>query len=119
MKILYFKFHKNHPINEEFDFFEGGGGERRAERPRDPIQVFFFNFYIKDKNKPLAKIYFFKTKNKLLLFLFTFAQNILKVIFRILSEYPVSICPEKSLSGTLSGKAREKHLNAIYSQEIT
>ena len=31
MKILYFKFHKNHPINEEFDFFEGGGGPPGVE----------------------------------------------------------------------------------------
>ena len=26
MKMLYFKFHQNHQINEEFDFLEGGGG---------------------------------------------------------------------------------------------
>ena len=26
MKMLCFKFHQNRPINEEFDFFEGGGG---------------------------------------------------------------------------------------------
>ena len=27
MKMLCLKFHQNHPINEEFDFFEGGEGK--------------------------------------------------------------------------------------------
>ena len=27
MTMLCFKFHKNRTINEEIDFFEGGGGE--------------------------------------------------------------------------------------------
>ena len=31
MKMLRFKFHKNRPIYEEFDFFEGGEGPPGAE----------------------------------------------------------------------------------------
>ena len=38
MKVLCFKLHKNHAINEEFDFFEMGGGlgdpaEKSVSRP--------------------------------------------------------------------------------------
>ena len=41
MKMLYFKFHQNRPINEEFYFFEGGG-----EDPRGLRGPLFINFYL-------------------------------------------------------------------------
>ena len=39
MKMLCFKFHKNHPINE-FDFFEGGEGPPGGEGA--PINKYLF-----------------------------------------------------------------------------
>ena len=54
MKMLYFKFHQNQPINEEFYFFEGGGkgppGGEGAPIYKFLSELLFVKFQISSKS---------------------------------------------------------------------